>query len=294
MKRLLSFILALILISSVFCFTAFAEDNSEITISEDYTKIYYDGKMYLKVEDSSAISSWNTYTIINVSLSKKQENEIEDVYIEVDSEEKSFIYLSVLYKKGGSLSEYYIEESRLEEYDDILNGNGEVTYVCFSYAAPLYINDSDLLTQGESISLMEYEVASYEQYEVYKGNSKETFSAVAGYILVDYDVMDFYYKENSTGNVYEITDAKLIEKFKAAYEEYKGDFSMFGGNDGKIFFLIVSALILGVIPVGILVFGIILLVKAKKPYKKYMITIVALTATELISFIILFVNLLLA
>ena len=169
MKKLLSFIMIFVLLSSVFVVPAFAADDSALTISEDYKYIYYNGKTYCYVDDDSAVLYWDTLSIYDYELSEKQKNAVEEVYLEIEPDYESFIRLYIYYKKGGLFNGTFIEESYLDEYESVLLGQGEYTYTEITYGYT-DIPDTAVLTGGESFVLTEEEIWEYYVYFVYTGN----------------------------------------------------------------------------------------------------------------------------
>jgi len=84
----------------------------------------------------------------------------------------------------------------------------------------------------------------------------------------------------------------MLSLLRDGYENYYFGFRNTEEDITDVIFFIVLILFFGLTPLVVLVFGIILLVKSKKPYKSYMIAIVSFAATELVAFIFLMVQIL--
>jgi len=194
MKKILSFILVIIVISSAFVLPIAAEDDYQ-TISEDLKRIYFNGKTYHYVEDDTAISygSRETRTVTNYVLSEKQQKIFKEVYLEHETMYDSHMILSVYYKSGDNFYGTFIEESYLDLYYGVLAGNGQEVYVRINSYEGIDLDKPYLLKEGPMVELTDY--MDYESFDVLRADYDRVFSDIDGTIYVDPATMNFYYSE---------------------------------------------------------------------------------------------------
>ena len=298
MKKIFSLFLIFCIVFTLFIVPSSA-DSFELSVSKDLQTVNYNGKKFRFVFDNSAIS-YNVYTEYydDFYLSPSQESKISEIYAYIEDEHNSYLELSINYKNGGYFTGCYVEDSFLDEYNSILEGNGDATFCEITYE-PLFVDNNELIS-GDKISMTDFEISQNMYFDVYKGNKEGYFAIQKGIVLVETSTMDFYYfPEYSYGSEYsydgyKISDESLIDELTAEYTQYNTGIDIFGNFDeiSKFIFFFSVAFILGAIPFAILIIAVIKLVKSKGIYKKLWIATVSVTSFELVAFLILYINML--
>lgn len=302
MKKIIALILSVLL---VFCCLSFSvsADNSSITISDDYSDIYLNGKRYTRF-NASAIQYELTETISdNITLSTTQEILISDIYLAKDAN-GVIVHAKFSHYDGSTLTADYLNSDYIEIYNDIMTSDKGTYVIDFEYPEGNTVNVDKSALKGEYINLFPDEIYISDYFEVTAQNSDGTIVIIKGclivsddeYYYIDYEeagitnIDEFYpYVYSSALLAHKITDTDLIAGLDKAMEEYYSDDlgflldDSFSESVSSVFLVFVFA----VIPFAVLVLFLILAIRSKTVYKKLFGIICVLSAAELAVFTIL-------
>ena len=299
MKKILSCLLFLVVLSSMFTLTAFAtEDRQKITISEDYKTVYYNGDTYELIDDvygecgHSSVNDFSNKTDFN--LTATQNKVIEYITANVS---KAAIGIEITYKQSGYGYYTYLNVDCKDEYKDLLKGksNKYSFSICNDYTEV----EKDILFT-KPIKIKGYETNYYEQFNVESHVSKGLLSISSGSILIDWKNKEYYYLDNlqfAEGNayfdfsqfeevtIYKITDKHTCEIIEDEYGTYYGedDFDLPADEEINTYeSLIVLSIIFILIPFVVLILSIIRFFRSSKSYKNCFAAIAISCILELI------------
>lgn len=341
MKKILSIMFAIMLIFSCFAFTAFAEDviigesdtggwfpvveenydedfnifyekQPVIKFSEDFKKLYVDGKPFSRF-DSSMLSSDCGYSVqvddeynpslhnsAYVDLTDAQKGTVSDILIETNPV-KNMYRIELYFTDGSTLTAYFLQDTYFEEYNQIISGNAEYYSIDFLYPDGNIVSaeKSDLF--GETVVFERGDLIDlYDFYYVSVANKDNSITMWAGQVFSLND--EFYYcdyAENGFDNdffvsdieectVHKITDEALLAELANAEQRYYEDDYGYLYDDSltetvsAVFLIFVFA----VIPTVIFVIFLIKAVRGKGIYKKIYGAVAALCVAELAVFTI--------
>ncbi len=313
-KKILSILLISMLLCSLLCLPAFAEDgqfSDKLKISEDYQNVIYQGKLFTKVDsDTAETGDYNTLSDSEIELTPTQTQEIKSIsayYYNLSIE------LDIVYNKGGSGYYYYVASEAYDEYIDIANGKGHSYFIeSNSSYDVLEIKHSQLL--GKMYTIEGYKLNYYPRYgqysldssyvSVYTTSKSGSFSKVCGYIFKDtsdnrytyvelsqFEKDDLDFENYPSVTVYEITDPVLISELDLLITvqnnniENNENISEIMSNTFLTICAVLLSLLFGVLPLIGLILCLIRAFKSTKPYKKMLFIATALIAVELLIFI---------
>lgn len=293
MKKILSIIVAALLLCSCFVFTVSADDMS-ITLSEDYSELNIDSDTYVQVEDTSLYVECDFVINNEVTLSELQSKTIKsiDLYsndsgnvVEAVIEMKIGSFASVIYMNSDALTEYNILKNSRECTVDFTFPEGNT--VKASYDA--LFGKPDVL-YGDDLYLCDF-------YDVSAVSKDGSMSIGKGMVVSDLD--DFYYLdfeqagiediyefdpyEISEVDVYKITDLTLKSELSDAESEYYGEDLLGGNGETGVWFggVIVLLFVVVILLLGVFVTFLILGFCSKTEYRKLFFTISILAACGL-------------
>lgn len=299
MKRIIAFIITVLLLSSCIFITASA-DGLVVSFSEDYDQLYYKGYRYsqfndkwLEVEDSNYLK--------NIELASREQNEI-NLNLRANPQE-TVLYADIEFIDSGlSLSAAFIREDLLAEYNNIITGNGNEYRICDWYDYDDYISADKSSLLGEKVILYGNDFFDYYyNFTVYTPSRDGSFMVIPGEILVldganyyvDYNEVgaasphEFYPEEENAFIAYKITDETLCAQIEKMYEDKYSDLEFF--NDDSFtekIALIFCVIIFAILPFVIFVLSFIFAIRSRTVYKKFFFTISVLSVSELIVFAI--------
>lgn len=301
MKKFISFIIALIVLSSCIGITSFAA-SYDVTLSEDFSELYSAGKTYSMV-DASKFQIYHEDSQKQVVLSNSQKETVRDVFLETAANE-IFFFADIKYKNGITLSISYLDNDYMDEYSKIINGDVENYTIDFYYPEGNIIEAKKeiLFDYGNSVTLTSKDIDFSDTYDVYIGKEHDLLKIVAGVILVNDDDC-FYVDFEEAGltadewysiydyphvKAHKIKDEALLDKIYDAQDRYyRDDLGFFYDDDFTE--SISTALIIfvfAVIPLALFILFLILAILSKTVYKKLFTVICALSAAELTVFAI--------
>lgn len=298
MKKIVSLLVALLLLTCCFCLTASAEGT--IIISNDYENIYMNGSTYSRFNTSRLNVDYTENVYSSISLSEAQQETIERITLQVN-EDKSLISAEFNFKDGSYLTAEYMNSKYLPIYEDIVNNYIGTYVVDFVWPEENQVRTDRYSLIGSGEPLVVSDANSNSIFDVYAENEAGTLSVTKGYVVeidnefyyVDYDKNGFD-SNNSIYTVapvfgYKITDKALLEELEEAMDEYyKEDFGFFlddSFSDGvsRVFIVFVFA----VLPLAVLIVSLIFAIRSKGVYRKLCASISILSGIELTIFIVL-------
>ena len=346
MKKLLSIIFALVLILSCFAVTVFAEDmplvdfevveekdevyfdTNEIPLydeqpiikfSDDFSKLYVDEDPFSRADLSMLLTDFG-YTVITtrerdlsskgtayLELTDAQIKDIAKIYIETNLETTMY-RIELYYGDGSSLTVYFLKDSLLEDYQEIISGNADKYLIDFLWPDGNIVTATKSEMAGEVVNLTEKEIydSTYEFFYVDASNKSLSLRTYAGivclmdetYYYIDYkenniEEADFLYGEDPdsdvTLKVHKITDEALNAKFATALESYyKDDYGIFYDDDtSEVISAVFLIIVFAVLPFVVFVIFLVKAIRGKGAYKKIYGTVSAICIAEIIVFIIL-------
>ena len=237
MKKILSLIIAFILIFSCFAVTVCASDvgfsivedkdygypdayfdtQPVITFSEGFQKLYVDDKPFSRV-DTSMLSTDFSY---NVNISKNLTPWIKNkAYIDFDAlpaenmkdlsiqtnEAQNMYLVEIQFNDGSSLIVTFLQDSYLEEYNKIISGDAYHYSINFFYPEENTVMTNKEALFGESSTLtkdMLYDV--YDFFYVDMSNKDMSISKTSGVVFVVNE--SYFYLDYKEAN---IQDADLL------------------------------------------------------------------------------------
>lgn len=246
------FILALVLVlvfSFAFSISSFAYDNT-VTLSEDYSTLYLNGKTYSKanteavnlnvyadgkvftsdfgIEDDSYV---NFQERLNLQLTDSQKAELTKAYISMLGESKLFADVELSFKDGTTIWYSYVRDDVKDDFNQIKNGKNNEYVIKFE----TYSDHGDILKTVPKKNLltsdMEMVLFDYcEQYSVAITSEKYGYSVDMGCILIDTDYIDdknsyyYYFDFAETGitsiyDLYETNNYTKLSVHKITDEE---------------------------------------------------------------------------
>lgn len=319
MKKIISLIIAVLLLVSCFSFTAFANEspdgdwldfeyanidaNVEITFSDDYKILYFGNEPYVRFS-LDEITSDTIYEVKNkVVLNKQQKQEVEKVIL-LATEKGSIFSADIYYADCANLYVEFIKEELYNEYQNSQNLDGT------EYSIDFFIPDGNIVkVEKDKLYGKEVTLKDIDYYYDITGPYYVTLELAAGEFTVDKGEIfnyedEWYYadcemskfineKLNEEDEIfdiqaYKISDAQLIAQLTEAEEKYyTEDFGFLVDDEltekiANIFFIILFL----IVPLIIFIFALVLALRSNKVYRKMFSVISAISAAEVIVFAI--------
>ncbi|MBR5247276.1 MAG: hypothetical protein IKV25_07900 [Clostridia bacterium] len=333
MKKILAIVFTLVLIFSCFAISSFAFESADsfvyedkayfdsqpvMTFSEDFKKLYVNDEPFSRA-DLSILSEYFGYSVdvvkeqsswlrnsVYVDFTDAQKEMVKGIEISTNKAQNMFL-IDMNLGDGSNLSIYFIKDTYLEDYNNVVNGNGEQYVIDFLYPENNVVLTSKSALEGEALTINQEDFFStYEYFYVDAANKDLSVSRTTGvifnlngtYFYFDYiaegiEDADFLYSGNYVEgqeiNVYKITDEQLLMDIELAMESYYGDdYGIFFDKETSDLIALISLIIiLVVIPAIVFVVFIIKAIHSKGTYKKLYATVAGLCIAEIIVFIIL-------
>lgn len=297
MKRIISLIIAIILIS--FCLGIGSFASGAVTFSEDFTQMTVSGHSYSRINTSMLNLDPLESKELTVILSEEQSELVNYVNFNTDAY-MDVVHVYISYKDGSTLSVTFINDSLLDEYNEIVNGTAKKYLVDFQYPYGNTVRAESADFSGEKITLGKTELEFCSHFPVYAQNDRGTLKAEKGSLII-YDDGFYYvdYKEAgitvtndipfasfrfSSLPVRRISNEKLCDLLKDAEQRYYDDDFGFLFNDeftekvSTVFIIFVMV----ILPLATLVVSLIFAIRSKGIYRKLSITVCSLSAASLI------------
>lgn len=308
MKKFISVLIAVLLLSSCFVVPAFAQAVDEwgfpvdpvIEFSNDYTKIYYDGYTFKRV-DADVLDIYFLGLYWDVVLTDAQQSSIKNVEVEINSED-TVIFATINFKDGMTMSSAYLREDYIDDYNRIASTECEEYTIDFTYPEDntVIAKKSDLF--GETVVFNKSKLGLCDAYEVKATVEEAGLTVIKGFLLIydeEYYYVDCYetglpadtyfdYHEFSELSVHRITNPELFADINFAEEEYYDDDYGYLYDDSftETISAVLIIFVFAIVPLAILVIFLVKAIKGKGVYKKMYFTVSALCVAEIIVFIV--------
>ena len=305
-KRILSLIIAIVLILPCFTLNVFATsvpamptpyDNADFDISDDYQTLTFNGTTYIRFDAS--VGDWD-YSDSHIDRNCTYLDNVD--YIDYEfSINNSIITAHIYFSDDSYFYCSFIKESLLPEYNNMLNSASQYI-IEFNYPsdAKIPIKANQLSTDSATIekSTIDY----LDSYSVYVYSNDESFWVQKGDLVIidnEYYYVDFklnnltnsnkYDNDMASYTAYKVIDPELIAQLDKETGNSQDEFIdlLFSGELFTGFGTLLLIAIFALIPLVVLVLFIILSIRAKTPaYKKLFRAIYIISASELLTFII--------
>ena len=294
-------ITVIIVLTSLLCLPISAAEGDLLSISEDYQSATYNGKLFIRIDDSYTISQGErSIAEDHIELTEEQSLEISTVYANVSDR---FLSVELNFNKGGYAIYTYIDSAYIDEFEAFINGSGDE----FVFYREYYGNSVDIkhdMLFGEEITMKGYQISYYDlnSNSVYTMDESNYYQKECGNIFKDengeYYYVDYYQfgpeyaksfdpSEHETVTVWKITDQSLISKLNVIFIEIElDDYDSETPTIMLVLCAFVLCVALGVLPLIAFVLCLSFSFKAKAPYNKLLLISTIILAIEIISFVI--------
>lgn len=311
MKKIISLIIAVLLLVSVSGFTACAihtEDASieyedcnlpvdeKITFSDDFKNLYVGKQSYSRVNLNDAYLSIDH----EVPNSRIIDNDLVEEVELLANESGNVIDATIYYKDGAVLYVTFLDDRYQNEVQEILDGKNKELFIDF------YLNDKSLYSvdtnklKGKQITLKTedfyYESETFgvsalvldKSIDIFKGNIHILNDKV--YFEENGANKDTYATDGAEWNLYEVEDKALIKELIAKQEQYykESGYGLFMDDEIlKIISIVFFVIFFILLPLAIMIVAIIFTIRSKTLiYKKIYITASILAGIQTIIFIV--------
>ncbi len=293
-KKILSLLIAVLLIVPVFALNVSAATYCDISLGEDYQYLVHNGVNYTRFD--SSMTEWEyddsfngiTYDIAEVK------------YVDYELSVNDIIITATIYlNDGSSISASYINENYSAEHS-VISRYANTYTVDFYYPDENRVDIPSKKIFAEKTALPNISFLTYDSFDVKAYCRDDSVYVKKGTLFLindEYYYIDFYelgITDPDTFNpeiqiglpAYKITDAEILEKLDTAYSEYNDDFvGLLGSDFTENIAIVLLCLAFAVIPLAVLITFLILSLRAKAPvYKKMFRAIWIISAAELVVF----------
>ena len=315
MKKIISLIIAVLVLVSCFSLPAFAdgvdfEENiyigqgsgDEITFTDNFTELYAGNSRYTRFNSTEVYTDEESCNIVNsIKLNASQQETVKKIEL-WGPESGSIVWASINYADGALLELSFIHSDYAEIYNQGMKDGWQTATIDFSWNG-----EKNIVTASRDVlcGQKEYLMAdsnSFEEtffVEVHPDNCDfyfrkgELISYEGEYYYLDYKELGidsssgFYSEKPINFEAYKITDKEFIKKIDTAIDKYYSTDLGFMEDDSFTqsvadFF---TLLLFAVIPFAVLVIFLILAIRARTPiYRRLFYVISALSLAELITF----------
>ena len=242
MKKSILILAFVFAFSFAFSVSSFAYDNT-VTLAEDYSTLYLNGKTYSKANTESVdleiyaddkiftadfgveVDTYINYQEkLNLELSDSQKAELTSAYVSTLGKSKLFAEVGLDFKDGTTIWYSYVRDDIKADFNKIKNGDINEYVIKFE----TFSDHGDILKTVSKNTLLtgNIEMISYdhcEQYNVVITSEKYSYSVDVGCIYVDVDYLNdnndaYYYfdfSESGITSIYDLYEINNITKIKA-------------------------------------------------------------------------------
>lgn len=301
MKKFISVIIAVILLSSCFGISAFA-GSLTVTFSDDFQKLYMGANSYSRIDASMLVLENSEVKINKIELSAAQQETVKNVSL-CANKQCNVIEADIYYKDGAWLNVTFLQDDYMEEYYKLVNSQINEYIIDFAWPEGNSVKAQKEDIFGSPTTLYKNELEMCNSFMVSGQSNDGSLVVFTGSLLIYRD--NYYYVDFAEAGVGErswsfypgdyrelsarkITDSELLESIKAAEDEfYADDFGFFyDDNFTESVSTIFIVFIFAVIPFAIFIVFLILAIRSKTFYKKLFGTVCILSAAELTVFAI--------
>ncbi len=308
MKKIISFICAVLIAASAFSFAVCASEP-QVSFSDDFGTLTYEGIKYTAID--SDIIRIDTYRDdYDVTLTAEQLKTVSELSLFV-YEDNSFIQAEYELKSGASVTCTYVSADYKEAYELSLNRDvidvslnaGTMGVTSEMLNLPKLMQNKTTISYNNALNEVE------DWYYVKSHFVPEQAYMFIGVIIIDDD--KYYYLDFNAANIdyadnfylseiddkelvgFEVTDSEQIEIIANFVNDYWGDdeYGSIFGDDlaSRIISNIMLLLVFGLLPSLALIALVVLGIFAKGKYKKMLFALAGVTAVELVIFAVLFI-----
>ena len=271
---------------------SYAEDDEVLRISDDYRSVTLGDATYKLVSVPDSLYFSYNFVLLEEELTEAQSAIIDSISTSLYDD--IFIRISIDFSDGGYLTEHYVREDALLQFEKVCRGEGEVYYLDTYYSERIFFDSS--VISGETVSMPSTEYVRYEIFDVnntyteldfaYRFRSGAAFLDGEGncYYL-DYfengsDYFDFIPVMLDEVVLHKITDPEIISALTGG-EETEKDMSFIHSSS------VVWTLLLCVIPLCLAAFCIVKIKRVEPIYRRLFVIAICLAVITLIIFAIL-------
>ena len=298
MKRIITFIIAIVILSSCLGLTVFAKSDT-VTFSEDFLILYTDVGSYSPINANLLKDSGFMFCEKEAELSDKQKESVFEVLLDCNDSETMFS-ATICYRDGSKLTRTYLYDGYRDIYDKLIAGNVSTYTVDFfyPYGNEAKVNKDALF--GEQIILDSKALHRCDFYYVYAESVTADIGIHTGVLLIDKD--NYYYadfdeigfdKANTVNfdlykfdsmEVHKITDTDALKVVRSAEEDYYDDDLgfLYNSHFTETITLIFLFIVFVAVPLAIFIIALIFAIRNKGLYKKLYTTILLLSGSELV------------
>lgn len=319
MKKIMSLIIAILVLLSCFSFSTFAIEYDEqpyiytnyldptetIIISDDYQHLTLGDNSYSRFSGNDSLQTYDELEN-EIFLSPAQELEVKNIVLHA-SKNGYKISAYIYFLDGATLSVTFYLDEYIQEYERLKFGDFEDYYIVFQEAD--YSNNSEEiilettkeLLMSEEVELTVNDFLLTASFDVCCKSTDLNLYVTRGslikydelYYYIDFDNTNSSNKEldlyNYEGKAYKISDPLLLQRIEEESNRYYGESDygvLFDDELSKAISNAFLILVFIIIPFVIFILSLIFGIKSKKVYKKLFFTICALSVAILITSII--------
>lgn len=293
-KKILSLIIAVLLLIPCFVLSVSADTYCDISLGHNYQYLVHNSARYTRFD--SSMTEWE----YDSSFDGVTYNIEEVKYVDYSLSVNDVIITATIYlNDGSSISASYINEKYSAEHNNLLKYASEYT-VDFYYPDDNNVEVYSDKIFGEKTTLFGLADDIYDSFDVNAYCTDGSFYVKKGTLFLindEYYYIDFYelgvkdpysFSPENQNNLqaYKITDAEFLAELDKCYSEYNSDFVGLLGTDFTVGIAIVLfSIAFAVLPLAALIVFLILSIRVKAPtYKKLFRTIWITAAAELVVF----------
>lgn len=332
MKKILSIVFAFVLIFSCFAIStvafstdsiiyedkAYFDSQPVVTFSDDFKKMYVDDEPFSRanlsmlseyfgyVVDISDVHNPSLRNSVYVDLTDAQKQMV--VGLEISTNEIYNMYwVEMNLGDGSSLTVYFIQDEYIEDYNNVIKGNGANYVIDFVYPENNVVLTTKTALEGEMVTINQEDVYnSYDIFYVDVANEDLSVSMTTG-VVFEIDDAYYYFNYIAAGfadadvlyyggyvngeelTAYKITDEKLLADIDSAMKAYyDDDYGIFFDKETSEFIAMIALVIIFVVvPAIVFVIFLIKAIRGKGVYKKLYSAIAGLCVAEIVVFLLL-------
>lgn len=271
---------------------SYAEDDEVLRISDDYRSATLGDATYKLVSVPDSLYFSYNFVLLEEELTEAQSAIIDSISAQIYDD--IFIRISIDFSDGGYLTEHYVREDMLWQYEKVCRGEGEVYYLDTYYGERIFFDSS--VISGETVTMPSTEYVRYEIFDVNNTYTELDFAYrfLSGAAFLDGDGNCYYLDYFENGSEYldfipvlldevvlrKITDLEIISALTGG-EETEKDMSFIHSSS------VVWTLLLCVIPLCLAAFCIVKIKRVEPIYRRLFIIAICLAVVTLIIFAIL-------
>ncbi len=250
MKKSILMLVLVLAFSFAFSVSSFAYDTT-VTLSEDYSTLYLNGKTYSKANteavDLEVYADGQAYTAdigveenvdfnvnyrekLSLELTDTQKAELTKAYVTTLGEAKLFADVELYFKDGTTIWHSYVRDDVKDDFNKIKNGDTDEYVINFD----TYSDNGGISKKVSKEKLLTGDMGKVyyfdsEEFDVVINSEKYGYSVIMGCIFIDVDYTNnensyYYFDFSETGiitsyDLYEFDNITTITAHKITDEE---------------------------------------------------------------------------